>query len=93
METLSLYKISYLYYPVIGSLTVVIVALIVSRWTGMNKPRDVDPELLSPVIRKYCTREKKEKNYYDDEGGLEMLNIKLMKNHKVVSRNRNWQRS
>lgn len=52
-----LYTISFLWYPVIGVLTSVIIGIIVSFITGPNNPRLMDPDLFSPVIRKYLHTE------------------------------------
>lgn len=51
----------------------VVVSLLVSWLTGMNKPRKLDPDLLSPVIRRYIS--------YQEE--KEMVNMKLMEEYKV----------
>jgi len=45
----------------------------VSLCTGMNKPRKMDPDLLSPVIHKYIA-------FVDEK---ELVNVKLMQGHKV----------
>lgn len=47
--------------------------MIVSWLTGMNKPSEMDPDLLSPVIHKYIL--------YPNE--KEMVDIKLLEAHKV----------
>lgn len=45
----------------------------VSLCTGMNKPRKMDPDLLSPVIHRYIA-------FVDEK---ELVNVKLMQGHKV----------
>ncbi|KAJ9582261.1 hypothetical protein L9F63_003390, partial [Diploptera punctata] len=45
-----LFRISYLYFNVVGCLTVIVVGLVVSFITGANKAGEVNPDLLSPVI-------------------------------------------
>lgn len=57
----------------IGVIVCMIVALLVSRYTGMNQPDKMDPDLLSPVIHKYIS-------FIDEK---EMVNFKLMQGHKV----------
>lgn len=52
-----LYTVSFLWYPVIGFLTTVIVGIIVSFITGPNKPSLMDPDLFSPVIQKFLHTE------------------------------------
>jgi hypothetical protein len=45
-----LYRLSYLYFNVVGCLTVIVVGLLVSFLTGATSPRDLHPDLLSPAI-------------------------------------------
>lgn len=71
-EPFFLYKVSYLYYPMIGVAVCVIVGFAVSVLTGLNKPRKMDPDLLSPVIH----------NFISFVNEKEMVNIKLMQGHK-----------
>lgn len=56
-EPFPLYTVSYVYYPVIGALTVIVIGLVVSFITGPNKPSHMDPDLFSPVIQKYLKTE------------------------------------
>ncbi|XP_068084313.1 sodium-coupled monocarboxylate transporter 1-like [Anabrus simplex] len=46
-----LFRISYLWYTVLGAVVTMVVSLVVSFATGPNDPRDVEHRLLSPVIR------------------------------------------
>lgn len=71
-EPFFLYRVSYVYYPLIGVVVCIIVGLAVSWYTGANKPHKMDPDLLSPVIHKYIS-------FLDED----VVNAKLMKNHKV----------
>lgn len=71
-EPFILYKISYLYYPFIGTLVCVVIGMVVSYFTEMNEPHRMDPDLLSPVIHKYIS-------FVDEE----VVNKKLMKAHRV----------
>ncbi|KAL0276709.1 UNVERIFIED_CONTAM: hypothetical protein PYX00_004222 [Menopon gallinae] len=70
-EPFFLYKISYVYYPLIGVVVCVVIGLIVSYFTKMNKPHRMDPDLLSPVIHKYIS-------FIDEE----VVNKKLMRAHR-----------
>ncbi|PSN38120.1 hypothetical protein C0J52_14407 [Blattella germanica] len=47
-----LFRLSYLYFNVVGCVTVITVGLLVSLLTGPNHPRDVNPDLLSPFLCK-----------------------------------------
>nr|CAD7595853.1 unnamed protein product [Timema genevievae] len=51
-----LYRMSYLWYSIIGTLTAIIVGLIVSFMTGPRDPKSIDPDLLSPVIHRFLPR-------------------------------------
>ncbi|XP_044735644.1 sodium-coupled monocarboxylate transporter 1-like [Chrysoperla carnea] len=58
-EIFFLYRISYLWYTLIGCIISILIAFIVSYLTSdWNDPQDMDPLLLSPVIRKYFTFKK-----------------------------------
>ncbi|XP_048236774.1 sodium-coupled monocarboxylate transporter 1-like [Haliotis rufescens] len=51
----ALYTVSYLWYPAIGASTVIVVGLIVSAITGMNRLGDVDTKYLVPFFdRLFC---------------------------------------
>nr|XP_027213872.1 sodium-coupled monocarboxylate transporter 1-like [Penaeus vannamei] len=50
---LALYKISYTLYPVIGTLTCIVVAIIITIATGGEDLSRVRPELVSPIIRRF----------------------------------------
>lgn len=50
-EVFDAYRISYLYYTPISCILTIIVGIIVSGVTGWQKPSDLDPMLLSPLIR------------------------------------------
>ncbi|XP_049786323.1 sodium-coupled monocarboxylate transporter 1-like [Schistocerca cancellata] len=50
-DVLLLFRLSYMYYTVVGALIVVTVGWVVSRLTGPLKPGDVDPRLLAPQVR------------------------------------------
>lgn len=52
-EILMMYRLSYLWYTLIGCAVSVTVALIISFLTKPNDPRDIDPGLLAPIVRKF----------------------------------------
>lgn len=47
-----LYRLSYLWYTLAGCLVSMLVGLLVSFVTKPEDPRDIDPALLAPFIRK-----------------------------------------
>ncbi|XP_043266592.1 sodium-coupled monocarboxylate transporter 1-like [Venturia canescens] len=51
VEAWSIYRISYLWYSVIGCLVTVVAGFLVSLCTGLQNPADLDQDLLSPPIR------------------------------------------
>jgi hypothetical protein len=55
------YRISYLYYTPISCLLTIIVGIIVSGLTGWQKPDELDPMLISPLIRNKIFKKKKVK--------------------------------
>ena len=65
----SLHHISYLYFSVLGSITTILIAFLVSLILGFANPKNVDLRLLAPCVRKYFVNEK-EKN--DNEINFEL---------------------
>ncbi|KAI1292155.1 Sodium-coupled monocarboxylate transporter 1 [Halotydeus destructor] len=63
-EVLDVYKLSFMYYAVTGTLIPIIVGLIVSKLTNSKEDLEVDIRLFSPPIRKFITasRETQPKN-------------------------------
>lgn len=49
-----IYKISYVWYSMIGCFLVVIIGLVVSVLTGCTKPSDLNPRLISPLYNFVC---------------------------------------
>lgn len=47
-----IYHISYLWYTLVGALVTIVVALVVSFLTKANKPKDMNPMLLAPFVRR-----------------------------------------
>ncbi|XP_018331292.1 sodium-coupled monocarboxylate transporter 1-like isoform X2 [Agrilus planipennis] len=52
-ETFMLYRVSYLWYTLVGALVSMSVALITSFITRPLDPRDIDPKLLAPFVRRF----------------------------------------
>ncbi|KAJ8940059.1 hypothetical protein NQ314_010893, partial [Rhamnusium bicolor] len=57
-----LYRISYMYYTALGTITALMVGLLVSYLTGSNKEKEVHKDLLSPVIYRFLNRSKTDIN-------------------------------
>ncbi|PNF16521.1 hypothetical protein B7P43_G07192 [Cryptotermes secundus] len=57
-----LYRLSYLYFNVLGCFTVIVVGLVVSFLTGATSPGELHPDLLSPIV--HWTLPKKHKDQY-----------------------------
>ncbi|XP_057665817.1 sodium-coupled monocarboxylate transporter 1-like isoform X2 [Diorhabda carinulata] len=64
-EQLMIYRLSYLYYCMIGTLVAMLVGVIVSLLTKPTDPRDIDPKLLAPFIRRLITPRKFSNQPYD----------------------------
>lgn len=54
--TFMLYKLSYMYYTLLGSITAIVVGLIVSHLTGTNREKEIHMDLLSPVIYRFLKK-------------------------------------
>lgn len=54
-----IYHISYLWYTFFGALITIVVSTIVSFISGFNDPRQLDPKLLAPCIRRLLKLEMK----------------------------------
>jgi hypothetical protein len=52
-EPLYIYRISYMWYALIGVATAIIVGMAVSFLTKANSAEDIDPDLLTPVIHRF----------------------------------------
>lgn len=55
----AIYHISYLWYTLLGAIITITVSLIVSTVSGFNDPREMDPKLFAPCIRKLLKLEMK----------------------------------
>lgn len=55
-DTFPLYKLSYMYYTVVGTLTAIAVGIVVSYLTGCNKGKEVNPKLYSPIIYRFLPK-------------------------------------
>ncbi|KAK9502655.1 hypothetical protein O3M35_011381 [Rhynocoris fuscipes] len=61
-EVFPLYRISVFYYSPLGCLIVLSIGIIVSLLTETKGQRKVNPDLLSPIVKYYSSRSKKEYN-------------------------------
>lgn len=48
----AIYRISYMWYTMLGALITIIVATIISSISGFNNPREMNPKLFAPIMRK-----------------------------------------
>lgn len=62
------YELSYLYYALLGSSMVVIIAFLLSFIFGFQDPTEVDPRLLAPFMRKFIKSKSKTFTYKDADG-------------------------
>ncbi|KAJ4443728.1 hypothetical protein ANN_05505 [Periplaneta americana] len=58
-EPLYMYRISYMWYTLIGVVTAITVGLVVSFLTQPNRPQDVNTDLLTPVIHRFLPSKEK----------------------------------
>lgn len=52
-EEFMIYRLSYLWYTLMGTFVCIFVGMLVSFVTQPNDPRDIDPRLLAPFLRKW----------------------------------------
>lgn len=53
-----LYRLSYMYYTVLGAITAIGVGALVSYFTGCNKNKNISHDLYSPVIHHFLKPKK-----------------------------------
>lgn len=68
-----IYEISYLYYTPVGSSIVIIASIILSFIFGFQDPKEVDPRLLAPFMRKYISGKSCEQSNYVDAQGKNVI--------------------
>ena len=73
-EVFPLYRMSYLWYTLLGSIVSMVVALIASFFTNPTDPASLDPALLSPVIRRFLPKKEVQK---------QDVNMSLLSGYKV----------
>ncbi|XP_069699580.1 sodium-coupled monocarboxylate transporter 1-like [Periplaneta americana] len=66
-----LYRISFLYYTLTGTIIMIIVGLLVSWMTEAPDLEKMNPALFTPIVRKYV--EKRRHRYAADEAGAQKL--------------------
>ncbi|XP_066255129.1 sodium-coupled monocarboxylate transporter 1-like [Euwallacea similis] len=60
-----LYRISYMYYTPIGTITAILIGLVVSYCMGHNRNKEINKEAISPVVQKFLNRSKPDENNID----------------------------
>jgi hypothetical protein len=55
-EPFVLYRITFLYYPLIGTFIAIILGMAVSMCTEVPNVEDMNPTLFTPLVRKYVLR-------------------------------------
>lgn len=66
-DVFPLHRLSFLWINPIGVATVCIVGVIVSHLTGPRDLRDIDPDLISPVIHRFLPKECFQRNEKKDD--------------------------
>lgn len=59
-EVFVLYRVSFLYYTMMGTIIVFVVGIIVSLLTESPDREKMDPVLFTPPLRKYITKKNRE---------------------------------
>ncbi|KAJ8951881.1 hypothetical protein NQ318_019857 [Aromia moschata] len=72
----ALYRLSYMYYTALGTVTALAVGLLVSYATGANKSTKVNEDLLSPVVYRFLDRRKSEINENEIDAKIELSTVK-----------------
>ncbi|ENN71947.1 hypothetical protein YQE_11381, partial [Dendroctonus ponderosae] len=68
-EQFMIYRLSYLWYTLMGTLVAIIVGVTISFFSKPNDPRDVDPKLLAPFLRRWI----KPRKYPNETMGDEII--------------------
>lgn len=77
-----LYRVSYMYYTMIGAVTAIVVGLIVSKFTGSNKNKIIERDLLSPVIYRFLKDGDRKENYLEEMKVTNEWRVSFQKNGK-----------
>lgn len=56
----SIYKISYMWYTMVGAISTMLVAFICSFAFGLNDPTTISPDLITPLLSKRIFKNQKE---------------------------------
>ncbi|KAF2901938.1 hypothetical protein ILUMI_04251 [Ignelater luminosus] len=80
-----LFRISFWYYTIVGTVVTILVGLVVSWFTNKDDP-PVHPDLISPVVRRWMTNEKQRAppDYFSVERALEMVTYNSKENETIV---------
>lgn len=52
-DVFPLFKVSFHFYTVVGTLVVIVVGLVASFLTGAQDPASIDPDLISPTLHRW----------------------------------------
>ncbi|KAJ8978769.1 hypothetical protein NQ317_017493 [Molorchus minor] len=73
LERYMIYRLSYLWYSLIGTFVAMFVGLLVSSLTKPTDPRDVDPLLLAPFVRRLIKSKAQPNGRVDESTKVNML--------------------
>jgi len=78
-EVFPLYRISYLWYTLLGAIVSMTVALIASFFTNPIDPASLDPVLLSPIIHRFLPK----KEVKEQDVNMTLLSGDKVKKDKI----------
>lgn len=75
----AIYHISFMWYTLFGAIITIVVSLIASFIVGANNPRNIDPKLLAPFVRKLLGNDDKSEEQLDTEDGIRYVSCLELK--------------
>ncbi|KAJ9575557.1 hypothetical protein L9F63_007565, partial [Diploptera punctata] len=78
-----LFRVSFMYYTMMGTFILIVVAVVVSLLTEADDPKIMNPDLYAPFLRNYVMRLRKEAGA-DESAEREMLNNPDKKNESSL---------